>query len=101
MMASISSAAAVAPVVARPGVARRANAGRAPAAVARAARVASRASLRSVGGSQVRVEPRLERAVSDPSGPKTLNRSRHACAFSLMPTRDLDAAARPLGSIRH
>ena len=53
-MAGLVSAAAFAPVVARPGVARRATAGRAPAAVARVSRVNARASLNSVGCKQVR-----------------------------------------------
>ena len=53
-MAGLVSAAAFAPVVARPGVARRANAGRGPAAVARVSRVNARASLNSIGSKQVR-----------------------------------------------
>lgn len=54
-MAGLVSAAALAPVVARPGVARRATNGGAPATAQRMPRVNVNASLRSVGASKVRL----------------------------------------------
>ena len=54
-MAGLVSAAALAPVVARPAVARRVTNGNAPATAQRVPRVNVNASLRSVGASKVRI----------------------------------------------